>query len=283
MNTSEYRFTLDLQRAQSQISIPVTLGDTAREWRIGLTDGGVPYRIGAGTLAKLEIRRPTGTHLEEFCAVENGDTVRYCFSQNENTAAVEGFHECMVSLCDADGYRLAAARFSMTVSGRVVSTDDVNLSDTDKLLIESIAVSEAARRSAEEARINAEAERLNAENARAEAEAVRASAEEQRGLAESARARAEEQRASNETERNSRFEAHLQETGLPAVTEADEGKTLLVSGGTWKVEKPWAEGGKSAYDYALEGGFEGTEKEFAEKLAAFTSLAVYAGETEDIT
>ena len=268
MNTSVYRFTLDLQRTQSQISIPVTLGDTGREWRIGLSDGGAPYRIGADCLAKLEIKRPTGTHLEEFCAVENGETVRYCFSQNENTAAVTGFHECMVSLFDGEGSRLAAARFSMIVSDRVVSSDDVNLSDEDKLLIESVAVSEAARRASEETRMNAESARLAAETERANAEAVRASAEAQRALAEA--------------ERKSNFESQMAGGGLPVVSAADDGKVLAVSNGAWRAQALSAESGKSAYDYALEGGFTGTAEEFAEKLAAVAALTVYNGETEDV-
>ena len=66
MISSNYRFMLDLHSTQSQISLPVTLGDTARVWYISLADGGVPYIIEDGVLAKIEIKRPTGTFIEAF-------------------------------------------------------------------------------------------------------------------------------------------------------------------------------------------------------------------------
>lgn len=40
--------------------------------------------------------------------------------------------------------------------------------------------------------------------------------------------------------------------------------------------------GKSAYEYAKDGGFTGTENEFAEQIAKIASIAVYAGESEDV-
>jgi hypothetical protein len=39
---------------------------------------------------------------------------------------------------------------------------------------------------------------------------------------------------------------------------------------------------KSAYEYAQEGGYTGTESEYAEQLAKIMSVAVYSGESEDI-
>ena len=45
MNSSIYRFTLDMHSAQSQVSIPVMLGDTGRTLRINLSDGSNPYVI----------------------------------------------------------------------------------------------------------------------------------------------------------------------------------------------------------------------------------------------
>ena len=39
MNYSDYKFTLDVQLHQAQISVPATLNDTARRLCIGFTDG----------------------------------------------------------------------------------------------------------------------------------------------------------------------------------------------------------------------------------------------------
>ena len=173
MNSSNYRFTLDLHSTQSQISLPVTKGDTARVFYIRLADGELPYEIADGCLAKLEIKRPTGTFIEAFCPIEENTTIKYDFSQNENTAAQEGFHDCSVVIYDAEGRMLGAPRFSMVVSDRVVNSDDINITDEDQTAINAMITAEAIRQVAETERINAEASRVTAENGRVQAEAVR--------------------------------------------------------------------------------------------------------------
>lgn len=173
MNSSKYRFTLDLHSIQAQTSIPALLGDTSRSLHINFTDGGSPYFIETGCLAKITIRRPTGTFLEEFCEIENNTTVVYHFNQNTNTCAVEGIHECDVVLYDAEGGQIASPSFSMVVSERVIRTDDLNLSDEDKTAIDNILHVEASRVANETERINAEADRKDAEDKRRAAEDVR--------------------------------------------------------------------------------------------------------------
>ena len=138
MNSSTYRFTLDLHSHQSQVSIPVVLGDTSRAFHISLTDGGVPYTIEDGCLAKISIKRPTGTTLEEFCKIEHQSTIVYEFKQNKNTAATAGLHKCDIVLYGVDGERIASPKFSMVVSDRVVNKDDLDLTDDDHTVIEAI-------------------------------------------------------------------------------------------------------------------------------------------------
>lgn len=166
MNSSKHRFSLDMHSHQSQISIPALLGDSSRSLYISFTDGGNPYFIEDGCLAKISIKRPTGTFLEEFCDIENNTTVVYHFSQNKNTCAVEGIHDCDVVLYGADGGQIASPRFTMVVSERVIRTDDINISDEDKTAIDNIIQVEAARVVAESARVKAEAARVDAENNR---------------------------------------------------------------------------------------------------------------------
>ena len=204
MNTSIFRFTLDLQSVQSQISSPVTRADTARTWEISFSDGNQPFLLEDGFLAKLEIKRPTGTYLEEFCAIKERTNVLYYFSQNENTAAVEGLHDCAVILYGADGTVIGSPRFSMIVTDRVISSDDVNLSDDDKTAVEAMITAEASRQEAERLRVNAEAERVSAE---------------------SARVQTMEQIGQMLDGKNF----------LPTVTAADEGKVLSVSGGVYAL------------------------------------------------
>ena len=162
MSYSKFKFTLDLQRAHSRISIPVTLGDTSRTFNISLCDGGAPYYIADGCLAMLSIKRPTGTFIQAFCVIEDNAVIKYDFSENPSTAAVEGIHDCQIILYDPDGAEIATARFIMVVNSRVVGSDDTNIPDDVQNAIQNIIDAEAARAEAEEARAKAEAERVAA-------------------------------------------------------------------------------------------------------------------------
>lgn len=214
MNSS-YRFILDLHSTQSQISLPVTKGDTARVWYISLSDGGVPYTIPDGILAKLSVKRQTGSTLEAFCAIERNTTVKYDFSEDEitaQTAAVEGIHDCSITLYDAEGRILGTPRFTMVVSDRVLNRDDVVLTDEDITAVDAMLVKEAARQVAEDERASAEGERASAEEARESAEterenaeSLRVEAENKRNNAESGRVEAENERVAVEEKREERF------------------------------------------------------------------------------
>lgn len=138
MNSSAYRFTLDLHSTQSQLSLPVTRGDTARVLYISLSDGGQPYTIVDGCLAMISIKRPTGTHLEAFCVIESNTTIKYEFEQNPQTAIVEGIHDCSIILYDSEGKQLASPKFTMIVSDRVVNHDDLVLDDEDRTVIDAV-------------------------------------------------------------------------------------------------------------------------------------------------
>ena len=201
MNSSEFRFTLDLHSSQSQVSIPVMAGDTARKFYISLTDGGVPYRIEDGYLAMLTITRPTGTFIQHFCPIENNTTVVYDFRQNKDTAAVDGLHNCEVSLYDSTGALLSSPRFSMVVSPRVVNKYDTELDDDDRAIIDDIVIAEATRVEVDKARTEAEAARVAAETERIANEAFRVANEDVRVAKETARLADEEVRVGNESVR----------------------------------------------------------------------------------
>lgn len=145
MNSSKYRFTLDMHMAQSQVSLPVVLNDTARKFYISLADGGKIYHIADGCLALIRIKRPTGTRIEQFCPIEGNTNIVYDFMQYKHTAIVPGAHECEVTLYGPDGMVITTAKFSMVVSERVVNKDDVHLTDESWTAIDSIVAEEAKR------------------------------------------------------------------------------------------------------------------------------------------
>ena len=147
MNFSNFRFTLDLHSLHSQTSIPAMLGDTGITWHINLCDGGKPYLISNGALAKISIKRPTGTYHETFCEIRENTTIVYPFEQE--TCAVVGLHNCEITLYGVSGAVLGTPRFSMVVSDRVIRNDEINLSDHDHTVVDAIAVEEAKRQVAE--------------------------------------------------------------------------------------------------------------------------------------
>lgn len=150
MNFSNYRFTLDLHSLHSQTSIPVMLGDTGITWHINLCDGGKPYLIAEGCLAKISIKRPTGTYHEAFCEIRGNATIVYPFAQE--TCVTVGLHNCEITLYGVDGTVLGTPRFSMVVGDRVIRNDDINLTDQDRTIVDAMAVEEAKRQAAEESR-----------------------------------------------------------------------------------------------------------------------------------
>ena len=145
MNSSKYRFTLDMHMAQSQVSLPVVLNDTARKFYISLADGGKIYHIADGCLALIRIKRPTGSRIEQFCPIESNTNIVYDFMQYKHTAIVAGAHECEVTLYGPDGMVITTAKFSMVVSERVVNKDDAQLTDENWTAIDSIVAEEAKR------------------------------------------------------------------------------------------------------------------------------------------
>lgn len=168
MNSSKFRLTLDLHSTQSQYSIPVMIGDTYITLLISISDGGVPYIITDGCLAKLSIKRPSGSHLEEFCKVSNNAIIEYPFKQNENTCAEAGIHFCDVTLYSPEGEELGSPRFIMVVSEKVVRRDDIELSTDDYTAVDAMLKAEAGRQLEETKRATAESERVKAEKAREE-------------------------------------------------------------------------------------------------------------------
>lgn len=220
MYSSTYRFTLDLHSTVSQISLPVTIGDTNRAFNIRLADGGLPYTIEDGCVAMITIKRPGGTALAEFCPVERNTLISYNFSQNPNTAAEEGIHTCEIILYDSKGDILASPWFTMIVTGRAAKKDDLPISEENKTFIDGIVTEELARREAELARDKSEkgdnldglGGRMYAETQRKVAEANRAKAELGENLdGNGGRVGAEKARVSAENERKTTFEQNESE------------------------------------------------------------------------
>lgn len=168
MNYSNYSFTLDLQIHQSQISIPVSLKDTARKLYITFIDGRKPYTIPDGCRAIFVGFKPDGTTLFNDCIIQENKTVIYEFT--EQTAKVEGIVNCEIRLYGKDGKQLTSSQFIMIVDENV--TRDISLSENESTAIDNIIHAEIGR-------VEAEAEREAAEEIRNAAEEKRIETEEE--------------------------------------------------------------------------------------------------------
>lgn len=150
MNYSDYRFTLDVQIHQAQVSIPVTFNDTARRLYIGFTDGRKPYTIPDGCRAVFAALKPDGKSILNDCIIENNKTVVYEFSQNTTNA--EGVVDCEIRLYDCEGKELTSPQFIIVVDKKVVRDEEVSLSESESTTLDSIIRSELERVEAEKER-----------------------------------------------------------------------------------------------------------------------------------
>lgn len=142
MNYSDYRFTLDVQIHQSQVSVPVTLGDSARRLCIGLTDGRKPYTIEDGCRAVFNAKKPDGSTIKNDCIIER-NTILYEFT--EQTTSVEGVVNCDITIYDTDGKVLTSPQFIIVVDKRAVRDGEIPLSESESTTLDKIITSEQDR------------------------------------------------------------------------------------------------------------------------------------------
>lgn len=158
MNYSDYRFTLDITNTlQAQVSVPCTLGDSARRLYIGLTEGRKPYTIANGCRAVLAAKKPDGTIILHDCIIEGNKTIVYEFSTN--TANADGVVDCEIRLYGTNGKLITSPQFIIVVDKRVVRDAEIPLSQSEKTTIDNMILTENARAAAEAERVIAEAER----------------------------------------------------------------------------------------------------------------------------
>ncbi len=71
MNNSVSRFSLDLERQDSQVYVTVRQGDTVKKLSAMLKERGTPYSITDGTTATLAAKKSNGTDINAACTIED--------------------------------------------------------------------------------------------------------------------------------------------------------------------------------------------------------------------
>lgn len=69
MNKTITRFSLDLDKQDSQVYVTVRQGDTAKKLSVMLKESGTPYSIADGTAAVLAAQKPNGTYINASCTI----------------------------------------------------------------------------------------------------------------------------------------------------------------------------------------------------------------------
>ena len=122
MNYSTYRFTLDIHKAKSQVSIPVMLGDTNVQFVISLNDGGTPYQIAEGCTVKFAGRKPSGIFFYHSCEIKEN---RIIYTFNQNTTNERGVVNCELRILGKEKGTLTIPRFFITVEDKVLSDEEI--------------------------------------------------------------------------------------------------------------------------------------------------------------
>lgn len=158
MNYSDYRFSLDIiSTLQAQVSVPATLGDSARRLYIDFTEGRNPYYIADGCRAVFAAKKPDGTVIVNDCIIEKNKTIVYEFSTN--TASAEGVVDCEIRLYGTNGKLITSPQFIIVVDKRVMRDTEIPFSESEKTTLDNIILAENQRISAEAERIINEANR----------------------------------------------------------------------------------------------------------------------------
>lgn len=155
MNYSLYRFTLDLQRHQSNMSIPVFQYDSAVKLIISLTDGGKRYLINKGCHAIFYGKRPDGVPLCLDCEIpfdETDTSPEIVFEFNDTVTAELGNVSAQIRLYDSDNKIITAPKFLILVEERVVGNEDIEIADSTLDGIDKIILEEEQRKANEERR-----------------------------------------------------------------------------------------------------------------------------------
>ena len=129
MNTSKYRFSLEVQESQSNVCLDVKRGDMkSRTLLITLTDGGFPYHISDECYAVFAATKPDGKKVFNDCVIED-DTIIY--ELTPQTTAAAGCAECEIRLYGADDKLLTSPGFLIAVHDTTFHDGDVVESETE--------------------------------------------------------------------------------------------------------------------------------------------------------
>lgn len=125
MNSSVYRVSLDIHKAESQVVLDMKKRDTdSRKIQINLTENGKPYRLTSDCLANFYAKKPDGNIIYNGCSVSAKDNL-ITYEVTEQTTSAVGRADCEIRLFDTEGRILTSPRFTILVHGTVYNEGDI--------------------------------------------------------------------------------------------------------------------------------------------------------------
>ena len=132
--------TLDIHQTGKPVTVTVKRGDTGRAIQITLTDGGFPFPFSQDCYAVFTAKKPDGTVLYNNCVIE-GDTIAYTFTPQ--TTSVCGIVRCEVKLYGGDDKLITSPVFLLMVQETVYNEGDT-IASSDEVQALTALVSEAS-------------------------------------------------------------------------------------------------------------------------------------------
>lgn len=261
MNMFIHCLSLDIREPMTQAYINVKKGDTARKLIFTFSNYGSAYHISDGCTAVFRAKKPDGTILFNSCTI-NGNAVEYIFTSQ--TVAAVGIVECEVTLADADGKQITSPRFALIVENVLYSDDEVESTNEFTKLQEALAKVSGLGSTSIAMRVDGGYIQYSTDDGKTWVNLI---------------AEADLKGDKGDTgpqgiqgvqgPQGERGPAGADGAAGPQGLKGDTGDTGPQGPtGATGAQGPAGADGKSAYQYAQEGGYTGTEAEFTAKLAA---------------
>ena len=256
MNMFIHCLSLDIREPMTQAYINVKKGDTARKLIFTFSNYGSAYHISDGCTAVFRAKKPDGTILFNSCTI-NGNAVEYIFTSQ--TVAAVGIVECEVTLADADGKQITSPRFALIVENVLYSDDEVESTNEFTKLQEALAKVSGLGSTSIAMRVDGGYIQYSTDDGKTWvnliAEADLKGDTGPQGI------------QGVQGPQGERGPAGADGAAGPQGLKGDTGDTGPQGPtGATGAQGPAGADGKSAYAYAVEGGYAGTEEEFTAKL-----------------
>ena len=126
MNKATYRFSLDVNKTNSQILLQTKKASTGRTMQVTLFESVLPYKIAEDCYAVFRAEKPDGTVIFNDCVIKDNKII---YDITLQTVSSVGLVQCEITLYDVNGKQLTSPHFELLVEETTQNDDDIESSD----------------------------------------------------------------------------------------------------------------------------------------------------------